>query len=74
MNHGRTFNEEFLKEDNFNYPVSFNGKMRFNIELPVDMPKEEIIKEYLPMNGLRSGLETALHQILLLFQTVLLTL
>ncbi len=38
------FNEEFLKEDNFNYPVSFNGKMRFNIELPVDMPKEEIIR------------------------------
>ena len=38
------FNEEFLKEDNFNYPVSFNGKMRFNIELPVNMPKDEIIK------------------------------
>ena len=38
------FNEEFLKEDTFNYPVSFNGKMRFNIELPVSMPKEEIIK------------------------------
>ncbi len=38
------FNEEYLKEDNFNYPVSFNGKMRFNIEFPVNMPKEEIIK------------------------------
>jgi leucyl-tRNA synthetase len=38
------FNEEYLKEDNFNYPVSFNGKMRFNIELPVDMAKEEIIR------------------------------
>jgi len=38
------FNEEFLKEDNFNYPVSFNGKMRFNLELPVNMPKDEIIK------------------------------
>jgi leucyl-tRNA synthetase len=38
------FNEEYLKEDNFNYPVSFNGKMRFNIELPVSMSKEEIIK------------------------------
>jgi leucyl-tRNA synthetase len=36
-------NEEYLKEDRFNYPVSFNGKMRFNIELPVNMPKEEII-------------------------------
>jgi len=38
------FNESFLKEDNFAYPVSFNGKMRFNIELPVSMSKEEIIK------------------------------
>jgi leucyl-tRNA synthetase len=38
------FNEEFLKEDTFNYPVSFNGKMRFNIELPVSLSKEEIIK------------------------------
>jgi leucyl-tRNA synthetase len=41
------FNEEYLKEDNFNYPVSFNGKMRFNIEFPVNMPKEEIIKRVL---------------------------
>lgn len=38
------YNEEFLKEDLFEYPVSFNGKMRFKIELPVNMPKEEIIK------------------------------
>jgi leucyl-tRNA synthetase len=38
------FIEEYLKEDNFNYPVSFNGKMRFNIELPVSLSKEEIIK------------------------------
>lgn len=38
------FNENFLKEDNFNYPVSFNGKTRFNIELPVNLSKEEIIK------------------------------
>ncbi|MGC1391970.1 MAG: leucine--tRNA ligase [Bacteroidales bacterium] len=38
------FNAEYLKEDTFNYPVSFNGKMRFNIELPVDMTRDEIIK------------------------------
>jgi leucyl-tRNA synthetase len=38
------FNEEYLKEDNFDYPVSFNGKMRFNIQLPVTMSKEEITK------------------------------
>jgi leucyl-tRNA synthetase len=38
------FNEEYLKEDNFEYPVSFNGKMRFNTELSVSLSKEEIIK------------------------------
>ena len=38
------FNEEFLKEELFKYPVSFNGKMRFKIELPVSLSKEEIIK------------------------------
>jgi leucyl-tRNA synthetase len=38
------FNEGYLVEDTFNYPVSFNGKMRFNIELPVSLTKEEIIK------------------------------
>jgi leucyl-tRNA synthetase len=38
------YNEEYLKEDNFNYPVSFNGKMRFNLELPVSFTKEEVIK------------------------------
>jgi leucyl-tRNA synthetase len=41
------FNEEFLKEDNFDYPVSFNGKMRFNITLPIDISKDEIIKNVL---------------------------
>ena len=38
------YNEEYLKEDNFDYPVSFNGKTRYNISLPVTMSKEEIIK------------------------------
>ena len=45
------FNEEYLKEDNINYPVSFNGKTRFNIELPVTMSKEEIIKMFWRMKG-----------------------
>jgi leucyl-tRNA synthetase len=39
-----SFNEDYLKEDTFNYPISFNGKMRFNIELPVSLTREEIIK------------------------------
>ena len=30
------FNDEYLKENTFEYPVSFNGKMRFKLELPID--------------------------------------
>jgi leucyl-tRNA synthetase len=40
-------NEEYLKEDSFEYPVSFNGKMRFKIEFPVNTSKEDIIKTLL---------------------------
>jgi leucyl-tRNA synthetase len=36
--------EEYLKTDTFECPVSVNGKMRFKIELPVDMPQEEVKK------------------------------
>ena len=42
-------NEELLKEDTFEYPVSFNGKMRFKLELPVDLKAdkvEAIVKEH----------------------------
>ncbi len=38
------FNEKYLVENTFNYPVSFNGKVRFNIELPLGIPNEEIEK------------------------------
>jgi leucyl-tRNA synthetase len=34
--------ESLLQEDSHEYPVSFNGKMRFKIELPLDMAKDEI--------------------------------
>ncbi|HEY5591677.1 MAG TPA: leucine--tRNA ligase [Paludibacter sp.] len=37
-------NEEYLVESAFNYPISFNGKVRFTIELPADMSKEEVEK------------------------------
>ncbi len=38
------YNEEYLKEDVFEYPVSFNGKLRFRIELPLSMPDDEMRK------------------------------
>ena len=34
--------EELLKEDIFEYPVSFNGKMRFKLALPVDFSVKQI--------------------------------
>ncbi len=40
-------NPEYLKVDIIEYPVSFNGKMRFKIELPADMGKDEIEKAVL---------------------------
>ena len=36
------YQEEFLVEQSKAYPISFNGKMRFTMELPLDMSKEEI--------------------------------
>ena len=36
------FNESYLVEDEINYPVSFNGKMRFKISFPVEMTKHQI--------------------------------
>ncbi|APS37792.1 MULTISPECIES: leucine--tRNA ligase [Salegentibacter] len=38
------FEEKYLVESTKNYPVSFNGKMRFTMVLPLDMPKDEIEK------------------------------
>ncbi len=38
------YNEEYLKESNVTYAVSFNGKARYNIEVAIDTPKEEVEK------------------------------
>ena len=38
------FEEKYLVESTKLYPVSFNGKMRFTIELSLDLNKEEIEK------------------------------
>ncbi len=36
------FEEKHLVESSKEYPISFNGKMRFTMELPLDLSKEEI--------------------------------
>ena len=41
------FNASFLMESEINYPVSFNGKMRFKITLPAEMGKEKVEVEVL---------------------------
>ena len=41
------FEASHLVESSKNYPISFNGKMRFTLELPLDMSKDEIEKTVL---------------------------
>lgn len=38
------FEEKYLVENTKTYPISFNGKMRFTIDLPADLSREEIEK------------------------------
>jgi len=38
------FDASHLVESSKNYPISFNGKMRFTLELPMDMSKDDIEK------------------------------
>ena len=42
-----SYDDKYLVENEYEYPVSFNGKMRFKIKLPLDMPKEEVEKAVL---------------------------
>lgn len=36
------WDEKFLTEDNFNYPVSFNGKVRFKLNMSLEATNKEI--------------------------------
>lgn len=36
------FNPSYLVSDSFEYPVSFNGKVRFKIELPANLSSKEV--------------------------------
>lgn len=38
------FNADYLVSDTFEYPVSFNGKVRFKLEMPTSATKEEVEK------------------------------
>lgn len=47
------FNEEYLKESAFEYPISVNGKVRTKIEFPVDKPAKEIETEVLASEAIK---------------------
>ena len=40
------FEEKYLVESEKEYPISFNGKMRFTLKLPLDLSKEQILELY----------------------------
>ncbi|MBL0258651.1 MAG: class I tRNA ligase family protein [Bacteroidetes bacterium] len=39
------FREEFMTEDAFDYPISVNGKTKFNLNIALSLSKEEIERE-----------------------------
>jgi leucyl-tRNA synthetase len=41
------YDEQYLRENAFNYPISINGKVRAQINFALDLPKEEIEKQVL---------------------------
>jgi leucyl-tRNA synthetase len=49
--------EKYLIEDSFAYPVSFNGKMRFKMELPLSLQLPEIEKEVMSSEEAKKYLE-----------------
>lgn len=51
------YNEEYLVENSFSYPVAFNGKMRFKEDLPLTLTKEEIEKHIIGMDKVTEYLE-----------------
>jgi leucyl-tRNA synthetase len=51
------FNEEFLVESAFDYPVSFNGKMRFKVNLSLSLNPKEIEEHVLALEESQKWLE-----------------
>lgn len=52
-----TFNPEYLVENSFNYPVSINGKVRANVELPLDLTQDQVQQEVLSQEAVQKWLE-----------------
>jgi leucyl-tRNA synthetase len=55
--HFPDYNEEYLKESNVKYTVSFNGKARYTLDFPVDASKEDVEKTTLAHENSQKWLE-----------------
>lgn len=55
--HWPDYNEEYIKEDNVNYAVSFNGKARFNMTVAADTDVKEVETLALAAEGSKKWLE-----------------
>ncbi len=51
------YNEAHMEDDSFAYPVSFNGKTKFKMELPLTMGIQEIEKEVMSSEEAKKYLE-----------------
>jgi len=51
------FEEKYLVESTKEYPISFNGKMRFTLELPLDLSKDEIEEAVMANEKTKNQLE-----------------
>ena len=51
--------EQYLIEDNFNYPVSFNGKMKYTLELPMNLSIQQIEEQVMANADVISHLQGA---------------
>src|SRR5688572_11783173 len=51
------FNEEYLTESSFEYPISINGKVRAKMNFALDMPKEDVEKIVLASEAVQKWTE-----------------
>ena len=51
------FNEEYLKEDEIEYPISINGKKRATAVFPANASKEDIEKAAVEIEGIQRWIE-----------------
>jgi leucyl-tRNA synthetase len=51
------YDERYLKEDTYEYPISVNGKVRAKMEFALDMPAADIEKQVLASEQIQKWVE-----------------